>query len=233
MSLNFFYLAAAHISNEEPTLSHLKDDYIVMEILDARLDLSAFGNIKDLSLNFPLSFQERSNILNSVLACREFFTHLFKWRPDVKLLDLQFDVEESSLLPNRTIFKKINEDIRDGIVSLSLSNTLGELATNDNKLYVKENIVDNLAPEEGNLLPNWKHIGSLHGYRRSELMAISNKHYSTESKTAKLLSLLCEKESLPSLSSFIQNCRDIKRNDIAGLLVDWCNRVVSTVFGKS
>ena len=201
-----------------------------MEILDARLDLSAFGNIKDLSLKFPLSFKERSSILNSVLACREFFTHLFKWRPDVKLLDLQFDVEESSLLPNRTIFKKINEDIRDGLVSLSLSNTLGELATNPpNKLYVEENIVDNLAQEEGNLLPNWKHIASLHGYRSSELMAIFNKHCSTESKTAKLLSLLCAKESLPSLSSFMRSCRDIKRNDIAGLLVDWCNRVVSTV----
>ena len=201
-----------------------------MEILDARLDLSAFGNIKDLSLSFPLSFKERSKILNSVRACRDFFTHLFKWKPDVKLLDLQFNVEESSLLPNRTIFKKINEDIKDGSVSLSLSNTLGELATNPrNKLYVQENIVDNLAPEEGNLLPNWKHIASLHGYRSSELMAISNKNYSTEGKTKKLLTLLCANKSLPSLSSFMQNCRDIKRNDIAGLLVDWCNRVVSTI----
>ena len=228
-----FFVAAANVSNNEPTLSDLKEDYILMRQLDDKLDLSAFGNVKDLSLSFPLSFKERSNILNSVLACRDFFRHLSKWKPDVKLLDLQFDVETFSLLPNRKngrIFKKINEDIRDGLVSLSLSSTLGKLAKNPiSMLYIEENIADNLAPEEGNLLPNWKDIGSCHGYKNSELEAICKKHQSKESKTERLFSLLCNMEPPPSLSRFIQHCRAIKRNDIARVLEGWYDRtMVST-----
>ena len=215
----------------EPTLSHIKDDYILMGILDARLDLSTFGNIKDLSLTFPLSFKERSNILNSTRPCRGFFRHLFKWRADLELSDLQFIVERSCKLPNKTIFKKINEDEIKGLLSFSFSSKLGELAKSPiSMLYIEENIADNLAPEEGNLLPNWKDIGSCHGYKNSELEAICKKHQSTESRAQRLLSLLCKKEPLPSLSRFIQNCRDIKRNDIARVLEGWRDKKrVSTI----
>ena len=225
MSLNFFYLAAAHISNEEPTLSHLKDNHSVMGILDARLDSSAFGNIKDLSLNFPLSFKQRSNILTSKRPCRGFFRHLFKWKVNLMLSDLQTIDKRSLKLPNPKIFKRIIKDERKGLLSFSLSSKLGELA-NDRRsmLYIMKNIADNLAPEEGNLLQNWKDIGSCHGYKTSDLEAICKRHQSTESKTQRLLSLLCKKKPLPSLSRFIQNCRDIKRNDIARVLEGWLDK---------
>ena len=245
-----FHAAAVRVSNKEPCLSDLKEDCKVMKLLETLSDCSAFGSIRDLTLTFSLTYKERSNILTSVLPCRGFFRHFFKWKSSdktgLKLSDIQYDIEESCTqpnkskckihgkkrskspstmmcrLPNRMIFRKVLKDVDNRRVSFTLSSSLGELKEDPESMkYITQNIVDNLSPEERTQLPTWKDVGYNHGYIASDFNDFYKVHKNEETAIERLLSTVCEKEPLLPISCFIERLTQIRRNDIARVLENW------------
>ena len=192
--------------------------------MDKYLSCSAFGNIKDLSLRFDLSYKERCLVMNSAHPSRRFVSDLFQTRKDLSLLDLKNDLEKASKPPNKKIFKKIIKDIQDGSVSFSLSSNLGELALNSEAMsYIMENIADNLVPEEGTLLPTWEDIGGWHGYKVTQLSTFSQIIPSIrDKKISRLLSLISSNEQSLPISKFVEKVRHIKRNDVAMAIKELC-----------
>ena len=208
----------------------MKDDHNVMDCLREKLDHSTFGNIKDLSLTFCLSYRERCLVMTCALPCRHFVTELFKTRKDLTLLDLKNDIEEKRKPPNKMIFKKIEGDIKSRSVSFSLRSKLCELVVDNTVMeYMMANFADNLIPETGTLLPAWENVGHCHGYTIKNFTAIRNKFQSTNSRIDRLLSLICENDPSFPISKFIAKLKNIKRNDIAVEIEKWRDmKMVST-----
>ena len=224
-----FYTGFLHIASKEPALAELKDDHNFVEKLDAYLDNSLPGNIRDLTLRYPLSYKERCIVLNSPLPSRACFKNLLKNKTDLLIGDLQNDLEKFTF-PNKIIFKKINEDIKNYSVSFSLESKLGDFTVDSQEMiYIWENIADNLVPEKCTLLPNWKNVASNHGYIQEEIDSFCNVIQSPERKTKKLLSMVCAKEPLLPISDFIEKLVLIGRDDIVRKVHMWCDKKVVSI----
>ena len=200
-----------------------------MKELDADLDHSFPGSIKDLILTFPLSYKERCIVMNSKLPSRAFFKNLLKTKVELPIRDLQIDLEKNSTFPNKIIFKKINKDLKEGVQSFSVDSKLGDFPKDSQvHLYIMENIADNLMPEEQTLLPTWKNIASHHGYSSQNILSFCNVQ-STVTKVERLLSLICEKEPSLPISLFIDKLILIERNDIVGKVEKWRDSKVVSI----
>ena len=212
----------------------MQNDHEVMRELHIKLNYSSFGSIKDLSLRFPLCYKKRCSVLNSVDPCRSFFKDLFKERKELSLTDLQNDIEKGGKVPNRMVFKKIKEDISNGLVSMSLDSTFGDLNKDSKiKAYIENSIVYNLIPDEGTLLPTWKNVGSCHGYTIDELNGFYKQVRIGETAIQRLLSLIsAEGQSLP-ISEFVRMLELINRNDLVIVVKKWLDTKMVCFFISS
>ena len=200
-----------------------------MEELGSDLDRSLPGNIRDLTLRFPLSYKERCIVLNSPLPSRACFKNLLKSQTKLLIGDLQNDLEKFKF-PNKIIFKKINEDIQKESVSFSLKSKLGDITEDSQEvLYILDNIADNLVPEDHTLLPNWKNVASNHGYSSGNISSFCNVMKSSVNKTENLLSLICAKEPSLAISDFIEKLMLIGRDDIVRKVHMWCDSKVVSI----
>ena len=222
INVNILSLAAAFSSNDEPTLSDLQNDYKTVKDLDNKLSCCSFGGIKDLSLRCDLSYKDRCHVLTSKFPCRSFIEDLFCEKSELSLCDVKNDIEILCDIPNKKIFKRIEEDIKNKLVTFSLDSKLYELAENPEiMLYIEDKIADNLIPEEGTLLPTWKDIGSRHGYGTNQFNTFCENCQSTDRKTERLLSLLCARKELLSISILIEKLKHMNRNDVVIVLEEW------------
>ena len=193
-----------------------------MKDLNNKLSCWSFGGIKDLSLRCDLSYKDRCHVMNSKVPCRSFVEDLFRTKTNLSLCDLKNDIERLCKIPNKKIFKRIEEDIKNNLVTFSLDSKLYELAENPKiMLYIEDKIVDNLIPEEGTQLPTWKDVGSCHGYETSDLNSFCDNFQSTDSRTQRLLSLLCARKELLPISILIEKLKHMHRNDIVIVVEEW------------
>ena len=200
----------------------MKNDHEVLRDLDIKLKYSSFGSIKDLSLRFPLCYKKRCLVLNSAVPCCRFFRDLFKERKELSLADLKNDIEKRRKLPNKMVFKKIEEDIRNGLVSISLDSKFCDLKNDRNiMIYIKNSIAYNLIPDEGTLLPTWKDVASLHGYTIDELNGFCKQNQIRETAIQRLLSFTSAEEQSRPISEFIRKLELIKRNDMVIVVKKW------------
>jgi len=215
-------IAAALSFNDEKTISDLQNDYKTVKDLDNKLSCCSFGGIKDLSLRCDLSYKDRCHVLTSKFPCRSFIEDLFCEKSELSLCDVKNDIEILCDIPNKKIFKRIEEDIKNKLVTFSLDSKLYELAENPEiMLYIEDKIADNLIPEEGTLLPTWKDIGSRHGYGTNQFNTFCENCQSTDRKTERLLSLLCARKELLSISILIEKLKHMNRNDVVIVLEEW------------
>ena len=233
INVNILSLAAALSSNDEPTLSDLQNDYKTVKDLDNKLSYCSFGGIKDLCLRCGLPYKERCSVLNSKLASRIFFKDLCRTKEELSFRDLKNDVEKCKI-PNKKIFKKIEEDMEDeqnDLVTFSLDSKLYTL-TEDPKImqYIEDNIADNLIPEEGTLLPSWKDVGGNHGYRSPQFNIFCKNCPSTDTETERLLSLLCARKKLLPISIFIEKLKHMNRNDVVIMMKKWLRVTMVRIF---
>lgn len=203
----------------------MRSDHDVMTKLDRKLNFPKYGNVKDLSLRFRLCYKKRCLVFNSAIPCCRFFSDLFKEREELSLTDLRNDIESVKKglnLPNKLVFKKIEEDIRNRMVSFSLKTKLCDLNNDRNSMiYLNKGIVYNLVPMEGTLLPTWKNVGSNHGYTEDELDSFCKLVQGEKTPTQRLLSLIsAEEQSLP-ISAFIKKLKQIQRHDVVLIVEEW------------
>ena len=228
MLFHFTRSGTSFPATEQPLLSKVQENYNLVQRLESKLEDASINSFKDLLRAFDLPFEDRSKILKCATQSIAFFENLSKSRPQLKLLELKAFVEDTclDLKPNMTIFVKVEEDIASGTVQFTLNTTLGEISNNPKDwLYILEEVACKLVPEESNRLKSWENIACLCGYKASEISAFQRKN-TEDTPLRKPLSLLCAKDTSPTVSLFTDKLRQIGRDDVAKMVEEWLNGLV-------
>ena len=186
----------------------------------------SYEDIRKLCSKFEMTKAQCRHILNQVPPCHAFFENLAIARPQLSLQKLKAKIESSNQ-PNVSIFAKIEKDIRNSRVSVTLDSKLGAIIDDSNSWsYTLTALANKLLPETATAKPPWKRLASRLGYTNDHITAFTVKNEVDKSSTERLISVLFSDS--PSLSplAFAEKLEEIQRNDAANIVKDWAKKAM-------